>query len=84
MRFLACQNVDDVAALILNTLPLVKTLLDSSRPRHVTGMLASALRCRNRTPDQLAVEELGPPPDPFAFIAMGGQGGRSKPADGPG
>ncbi len=55
--------------------PLVKTLLDcSARPRHVTHMLASICDSTTERLVQLAIEELGPPPTPFAFIAMGSQG----------
>ncbi len=54
---------------------LVKTLIDSSaRPRHVTNMLASICDADTERLVQLAIEELGPPPTDFAFIAMGSQG----------
>lgn len=54
---------------------LVKALLDSSaRPRHVTNMLASICDTVTERLVQLAIEELGPPPVAFAFIAMGSQG----------
>jgi len=57
------------------TPPLVKTLMDSSaRPRHVTNMLASICDAITERLVQLAIEELGPPPAAFAFIAMGSQG----------
>lgn len=55
--------------------PLVKALLESSaRPRHVTHMLASICDSASERLVQLAIEEFGPPPAPFAFIAMGSQG----------
>ena len=54
---------------------LVKALLSSSaRPRHVTNMLASICDSATERLVQQAIEELGPPPAAFAFIAMGSQG----------
>ncbi len=55
--------------------PLAKTLLDSStRPQHVTNMLAGVCDAVTERLIQLAVAELGPPPAPFVFISMGSQG----------
>ncbi|MEM5776106.1 MAG: DUF294 nucleotidyltransferase-like domain-containing protein, partial [Anaerolineaceae bacterium] len=69
------KTPDEVAMCCERTTPLVKTLLDSSaRPRHVTHMLASICDAATERLIQLAVEELGPPPAAFAFIAMGSQG----------
>lgn len=66
---------DEVARCVERTPPLVKTLLDSSaRPRYVTHMLASICDAATERLVQLAIEELGPPPAAFAFIAMGSQG----------
>src|SRR5690606_27304809 len=68
-------NVEEVARCSERTPPLVKTLMDSSaRPRHVTNMLASICDATTERLVQLAIEELGPPPTAFAFIAMGSQG----------
>ena len=54
---------------------LVKSLMDSSaRPRYVTNMLATMCDAATERLVQLAIEELGPPPSTFAFIAMGSQG----------
>ncbi len=54
---------------------LVKTLIDSSaRPRHVTHMLTSVCDAATERLIQLAVDDMGPPPAPFTFIAMGSQG----------
>ena len=65
----------EVAQCCERTYPLAKTLLDSSaRPRHVTNMLASICDTATVRLIQLAVDDLGPPPAPFAFIAMGSQG----------
>ncbi len=69
------KSPDQVAQYCERTSPLVKTLIDSSaRPRHVTNMLASICDTATERLIQLAVEEFGPPPAPFAFIAMGSQG----------
>ena len=66
---------EEVAQHAERTPPLVRTLLDSSaRPRHVTNMLAAICDSVSERLVQLAIEELGPPPAPFAFIAMGSQG----------
>lgn len=65
----------EVAQCCARTTLLVKTLLDSSaRPRHVTNMLASICDAATERLIQLAIEDLGPPPAAFAFIAMGSQG----------
>jgi CBS domain-containing protein len=65
----------EIARCARRTPPLVKTLMDSSaRPRHVTNMLASICDAVTKRLVQLAIEDLGPPPAPFAFIAMGSQG----------
>lgn len=54
---------------------LAKALLDSSaRPRPVTTLLASICDATTERLVQLALEQLGEPPAPFAFIAMGSQG----------
>jgi PAS domain S-box-containing protein len=58
---------------------LAKALLDSSsRPRHVTNMLTSICDAVTERLVQLAIAELGEPPTPFAFIAMGSQGRREQ------
>jgi PAS domain S-box-containing protein len=66
---------EQVALCCQRTLPLVKTLMDSSaRPRHVTHMLTSICDAATERLIQQAVTELGEPPAKFAFIAMGSQG----------
>ena len=66
---------DEVARCSERTPPLVKALMDSSaRPRHVTSMLASICDAATVRLVQMAIEELGPPPAAFAFVAMGSQG----------
>ncbi len=68
-------SAEDVARHTERTPLLVKTLLESSaRPRHVTKMLASICDSTTERLVQLAMDELGPPPADFAFIAMGSQG----------
>ncbi|RPH93823.1 MAG: CBS domain-containing protein, partial [Calditrichaeota bacterium] len=68
-------NTDQVIRCAERTPALIKSLLDSSaRPRHVTGMLASLCDAFTERLIQLTIEELGPPPATFAFIAMGSMG----------
>jgi PAS domain S-box-containing protein len=65
----------EVARSCERTTPLVKALIDSSaRPRHVSSMLASICDAASERLIQQAVDDLGPPPAPFVFIAMGSQG----------
>ncbi len=69
------KSSDEVARCCGRTSLLVRTLMDSSaRPRHVTNMLASICDAATERLIQLAVDDLGTPPAPFAFIAMGSQG----------
>ncbi|MGZ9236120.1 MAG: DUF294 nucleotidyltransferase-like domain-containing protein, partial [Anaerolineales bacterium] len=69
------KSADEVARCCERTPLLVKTLIDSSaRPRHVTHMLASICDAATERLIQLAVDDLGIPPAPFALIAMGSQG----------
>jgi len=65
----------EVARFAERTPPLVMALMDSSaRPRYVTNMVASLCDAVTERLIELAIEELGPPPAAFAFIAMGSQG----------
>jgi CBS domain-containing protein len=69
------ETPEAVAQHCARTSPLARSLLDSSaRPRHVTHMLTSICDAATARLIELAVAELGPPPAPFAFIAMGSQG----------
>ena len=69
------KTPDEVAQCCERTSLLVRTLIESSaRPRHVTNMLASICDAATERLIQLAVDDLGAPPAPFAFIAMGSQG----------
>ncbi|PKO05233.1 MAG: hypothetical protein CVU41_13230 [Chloroflexi bacterium HGW-Chloroflexi-3] len=68
-------SVEEVARTTERTPALVKILIESSsRPRHVTNMLASMCDAVTIRLIELVLAELGPPPVPFAFIAMGSQG----------
>jgi PAS domain S-box-containing protein len=68
-------SAEEVAQCTGHTPPLVMALLESSaRPRHVTNMVTSICDAATERLVQLAVEELGPPPATFSFIAMGSQG----------
>ncbi len=54
---------------------LAATLIKSSgRPGHVTRMVTSICDAATERLIQLAMDELGPAPSPYAFIAMGSQG----------
>lgn len=68
-------SADEVAQCTEKTPALVKTFIESStRPRHVTNLLASICDAVTVRLVEMAVEELGPPPAAFAFISMGSQG----------
>ncbi len=69
------RSVDELTNHVQRTPQLAKTLLDSStNPRHVTHMISSICDAATERLIQLAIEEAGPPPTRFAFIAMGSQG----------
>jgi PAS domain S-box-containing protein len=69
------KSPEQVAHFCERTSSLVKALLESSaRPRHVTNMLTSVCDMATERLIQIALDDLGPPPVPFAFIAMGSQG----------
>jgi PAS domain S-box-containing protein len=66
---------DEVARCCGRAIPLAGSLMDSStRPRHITSMLTSICDAATQRLIELSVEEMGLPPAPFAFIAMGSQG----------
>lgn len=68
-------SANEVARCTERTPALVKTFIESStRPRHVTNLLASICDAVTIRLVELAVEEMGPPPATFAFISMGSQG----------
>ncbi len=54
---------------------VIKSLLESSRNiKHVTNILSNIHDTSTERLIQLAIEEMGPPPAPFAWVAMGSQG----------
>lgn len=70
-----CTTLDDLIKTNQRKFEVIKTLLDSSRNvKHVTNMLSCLHDASTERLIQLAIEELGPPPAPFAWIAMGSQG----------
>ena len=69
------ETPEDVARCCERAVPLAGSLMDSSaRPRHIISMLTSIYDATTERLIELSVEELGPPPAAFAFIAMGSQG----------
>ncbi len=67
--------VGDVVRGCRRTALTVKALLDSgAHPRNVTRLISSVCDAATERFVQLAVEELGPPPARFAFMALGSQG----------
>jgi CBS domain-containing protein len=68
-------SVDEVTRCTERTPALVKTFIESStRPRHVTNLLASICDAVTIRLVELALEEMGPAPAGFALISMGSQG----------
>ncbi len=69
------SSADEVARRCERTVPVAASLMDSSaRPRHVNGTLTSIFDAATARLIELAFEEVGPAPAPFAFIAFGSQG----------
>jgi PAS domain S-box-containing protein len=67
--------VEDVVLSCRRVSATVKALLDSgAHPRNVTAMVASVCDAATERFVHLAIEELGPPPVRFAFVALGSQG----------
>jgi signal-transduction protein with cAMP-binding, CBS, and nucleotidyltransferase domain/predicted metal-dependent phosphoesterase TrpH len=68
-------TAEDVAQRGQRAITLAGSLIDNStRPRLVTSMLAAIGDAVTDRLVRLAIDALGPPPVPFAFIAMGSQG----------
>ncbi len=68
-------RVEDVVRGCRRTSATVKALLDSgATPRNVTRFISSVCDAATERFVQLAIEDLGPPPARFAFIALGSQG----------
>jgi PAS domain S-box-containing protein len=67
--------VEDVVRSCHRTAGMIKALLDSgAHPRNLTTLLASVCDAATSRFVELAIEELGPPPTRFAFVALGSQG----------
>lgn len=67
--------VQDVVRSCHRTAVNVKALLDSgAHPRNLTSLLVSVCDAATERFIELAIEELGPAPTRFAFIALGSQG----------
>ena len=67
--------VEDVVKGCRRTSATVKALLDSgANPRNVTRLISSVCDAATERFVQLAIEELGPPPSRFVFVALGSQG----------
>jgi CBS domain-containing protein len=68
-------TADEVVRSCGRAAQLAGSLMDSSaRPRHITSMLTSVLDAATERLIRLAIDELGPEPVPFAFVALGSQG----------
>ena len=69
------ENLTEMMKIGSRKYKLVKGLLENSRHiKRVTGTLSSIHDSSVERLIQLAMKDLGPPPAPFAFIAMGSQG----------
>ncbi len=67
--------VEDVVRSCHRTAGTIKALLDSgAHPRNLTALLAAVCDAATLRFVELAIEELGPPPTRFAFVALGSQG----------
>ncbi len=67
--------VEDVIKSCHRTAATIKALLDSgAHPRNLTSLLVSVCDAATERFVALAIEELGPPPTRFVFIALGSQG----------
>jgi len=67
--------VEDVVRSCHRTAGTIKALLDSgAHPRNLTTLLAAVCDAATSRFVELAIEELGPPPTRFAFVALGSQG----------
>jgi PAS domain S-box-containing protein len=69
------ENAEAVARGVSQTPPLIRALVESgARPRQVTRALSGVCNAATERLIEQAIAQLGPPPAPFAFIAMGSQG----------
>ncbi len=74
-EIMSAKTIESIADSTLRLPMLVNSLIESSaHTRHVTNMLASICDSATARIIQLMIEEIGPPPARFAFMAMGSQG----------
>lgn len=72
-------GVEAIAAISERLPRLVAALVDSgARPRNVTRVITATLDATVHRLIGLAQEQLGPPPAPFAFVALGSEGREEK------
>jgi PAS domain S-box-containing protein len=70
---------EDVARWCKRVPALVKALVDSgARSRNITHMISSVCDAAAQRFIAMAMDELGPPPGPFSFIAMGSHGRKEQ------
>jgi CBS domain-containing protein len=68
-------TADDVIRCCRRAPDLVRALVEcGTRPRSITRILAAVCDAATERLTALAIEETGPPPVPFAFLALGSQG----------
>jgi CBS domain-containing protein len=71
----AAGRLEDVLTLRAKLPPWVKALVDvGAKPRNVAGAVTAVTDAVTQRLLMLAFEELGPPPTPYAFLALGSQG----------
>jgi PAS domain S-box-containing protein len=72
-------TAEEIAAVSVRLPGLVAALVDSgARPRSVTRVITASLDAAITRLIELAVARLGPPPAPFAFVALGSEGRQEK------
>jgi len=68
-------SADEAAQASMHRIPLVQALNSSgARPQYITELISAICDTTTRRLIELAEAELGPPPVPYTFIAMGSQG----------
>ena len=75
----AASGVDELAAIHERLPRLVGALVDSgARPRNVTRVVTATLDATVNRLVALAMEQMGPPPAAFVFVALGSEGREEK------
>lgn len=75
----AAADADELAAIHERLPRLVGALVDSgAKPRNVTRVVTATLDATVNRLVALAIEDLGPPPAAFAFVALGSEGRDEK------